>query len=257
MHDPYITLDINHQATEEEINKAYKKLAFEHHPDRNNGDKESTEKFKEINEAYQALTNKNTHQNGFGFSRSNINGDSFDFFNSIFNSMFNNQRNQDGRSIESECEITLEEAYSGCKKDISVNVPIPCEACSGKGGHSRKPCRHCAGSGQQKVQNGFLVFLQTCSVCRGEGTVIDGICESCNGARFESGSKVISVDVPAGVSTGNRLRVVGCGYPSQVYGHQPGDLYVNVKVKNHDKFVRTGNDLLYNLYIDYPDAVLG
>jgi molecular chaperone DnaJ len=284
--DYYEILSVERGASEEEIKKAYRKLALKYHPDKNPGDKASEEKFKELGEAYEALSDpqKRAEYDQYGHAafdpRQRASGragpfhDPFDIFRevfggagatgSIFDEFFGGGRSdprqaQRGDDLRYDMEITFEEAAHGCEKEISVTKLGECEHCHGTGaeGDSKtKICTSCGGRGQVISSRGFFSIAQTCSRCEGTGHVIEKPCRMCHGAgRRERGSK-IKLRIPAGVDTGARLRSSGNG-EAGLRGGQPGDLYVVLHVKAHDIFHREGDDLICEVPVSFVQAALG
>jgi molecular chaperone DnaJ len=284
--DYYETLGIPKDAAKEQIKDAYRKLAMQYHPDRNKSP-DAEEKFKEISEAYAVLSDEAKRkqydtlgQTGFGQQYSSEDifrgtdfdsifrdigsnfgfGDIFDFFSG--RSDFR-RRNEKGRDLAYELQVTLEEAARGVEKEIEIPRIEKCEVCHGTGaspGTSPKTCTRCRGTGQvQKVQaSGFARFVQitTCPICRGAGKVIESPCRECRGNGIARRDRKIEVKVPAGIDEGYQLRLEGQGDALSNEG-QPGDLYVQIQIAPHSYFHREGNDLFYELTIGYPQAALG
>jgi molecular chaperone DnaJ len=278
--DYYEILGLNKGAGEDEIKKAFRKLAVQYHPDKNKGDKAAEEKFKEINEAYQILTDpqKKAQYDQFGttdFSGGGFDG-GFDFsdiggFGDIFDTFFGGgggsrrRRNgpERGSDIETTISLTFEEAVFGAQKEIAVNRHENCETCSGTGaksGTSPKTCDKCGGTGQLRTQRntplGSFVSMTTCDKCSGKGRVIMDPCSSCHGSGKVRKHKKIKVDIPAGVDTGNVIPLRGQGEHGS-NGGPPGDLYVNIRVASHPVFKRKGFDIYMDANISFGRAALG
>ena len=284
--DYYEILGVGRNASQEEIKKAYRKLARKYHPDVNPDDESTAEKFKEIQEAYDVLSDPDKRkqydqfghaQEGFAGQRGGFGGfgdqggfgfeDFEDIFETFFGGLggFGRRRSgpQRGKHLQVEMEITLEEAYQGAEKEIRIPRTETCEECGGAGGRqgtSKKTCSACNGTGQQQfVRNtayGRFVNVQTCQACGGTGGVIEDPCPHCRGEGRSVKERVVNVKIPPGVDNGHRLRVAGEG-ESGVRGGPPGDLYVFVKVKPHRLFNREGDDLIYNLPLSFSKATLG
>lgn len=281
----YDILDISKEASDEEIKKAYRKLAMKYHPDRNQGNKEAEEKFKDINEAYQVLSDPQkkaqydqfgtTDFNGFG-GPGGDGGFGFDFsgmggFEDIFDSFFggfssNRQRRngpERGADLEYTINLTFNEAVFGVEKEISISKNEKCETCNGTGakpGTSPKTCDKCGGTGQVRSQRntplGSFVTTGTCDKCGGTGNVIDSPCSTCHGKGTVRKNKKIKINIPAGVDTGNVLPLRGQGQPGK-NGGPNGDLYINIRVTPHQMFIRKGFDIYIDEHISFGKAVLG
>ncbi len=283
--DYYEVLGINKNATDEEIKKAYRKLAMQYHPDRNAGDKSAEEKFKEINEAYEVLNDSEKRERydqyghagvdpnmgggGFGGFGGFSGGDYGDIFGDIFNMFggggFSQTRNgpQKGSDIRVNINITFEEAAFGCEKKIKLTRKEKCSQCGGSGakeGSNVKTCDRCGGSGQIRVtQKSILGMMQTvkvCDKCHGEGTIIDTPCMKCNGSGIENAERQITVKIPAGVDTGSVLPLRGEGNVGYK-GGKTGDVYIYINVKAHEFFKREGSDVYISVPITYAQATLG
>ncbi|MGL5380834.1 molecular chaperone DnaJ [Clostridium sp.] len=282
--DYYASLGIEKGASDDEIKKAFRKLAIKYHPDKNQGNKEAEDKFKEINEAYQVLSDPEKKArydqygtadfDGSGFGAGGFGG--FDFsdmggFGDIFDSFFGGgggggrRRNgpQRGDDLEYNLTLTFEEAVFGAEKEIAINRSENCEACRGSGakpGTSPKTCPTCNGSGQVRVQRqtplGSFVSTSTCDKCGGKGSVIEEPCTSCSGRGQTRKNRKITVNVPAGVDTGNVMPLRGQGEHGKNDG-PPGDLYIRINVTPSKKFVRKGNDIYIDAHISMAKAALG
>lgn len=281
--DYYATLGLEKGASDDEIKKAFRKLAIKYHPDKNQGDKEAESKFKEINEAYQVLSDpekKATYDrygtvdfDGSGFGAGGFGG--FDFsemggFGDIFESFFGGggsgrRRNgpQRGSDLEYTVNLTFEEAVFGVEKEISIDRSENCETCKGSGakeGTSKKTCPTCNGQGQVRVQRqtplGSFVSTSTCNNCNGTGSVIEEPCTSCHGRGHVRKTRKIKVNIPAGVDTGNVMPLRGQGNHGTNDG-PAGDLYVRINVASSKTFVRKGNDIYIDSHISMGKAALG
>lgn len=281
--DYYAALGLEKGASDEEIKKAFRKLAIKYHPDKNQGDKEAESKFKEINEAYQVLSDaekKATYDrygtvdfDGSGFGAGGFGG--FDFsemggFGDIFESFFGGssggrKRNgpQRGSDLEYTVNLTFEEAVFGIEKEISIDRSESCETCKGSGakaGTSKKTCPTCNGQGQVRVQRqtplGSFVSTSTCNTCGGSGTIIEEPCTSCHGRGNARKTRNIKVNIPAGVDTGNVMPLRGQGNHG-INDGPPGDLYVRINVAPSKKFVRKGNDIYVDAHISMGKSALG
>ena len=269
--DYYEVLGVSQGASEEELKKAYRRLAMKLHPDRNPGDAEAEGRFKEASEAYEVLCDAQKRaiydQYGHeglerGGGGGGFGGGGFsDIFGDVFADIFGGGRESSrrGSDLRYSLELSLEKAAAGTTESIRIPTLIDCETCSGHGTANGKPppkCSTCGGSGQVRVQQGFFVLQQTCPHCRGRGTQINDPCKSCRGAGKLRKEKTLEVKIPAGVDTGDRIRLAGEGEPGQ-RGAPPGDLYVQVAVAQHDFFERDGVDLHCAVPIDLVTATLG
>lgn len=275
--DYYEVLGIPKSAEEREIKKAYKRLAMKHHPDRNQGDKEAEESFKEIKEAYEILTDSQKRAaydqyghaafeqggmggGGGGFGQGADFGDIFgDVFGDIFGGGGRRQRASRGSDLRYNMELTLEEAVRGVTKEIQIPTLEECEVCHGSGGKSGstpQTCSTCQGQGQVHMRQGFFTVQQSCPHCQGRGTIIKDPCNTCHGHGRVEKNKTLSVKIPAGVDTGDRIRLTGEGEAGE-QGAPAGDLYVQVQVKQHAIFERDGSDLYCEVPINFAMAALG
>lgn len=271
--DYYETLGVDKSASERDIKKAYKRLAMKYHPDRTAGDKTKEEKFKEIQEAHEILTDaqKRAAYDQYGHAGVDPNqgghhgsADFGDIFGDVFGDIFGGGRRQQSRArqgsdLRYNLELSLEEAVRG--KDVQIKVPTlaSCEVCDGSGakpGSKAKICPTCNGQGQVQMRQGFFAVQQTCPTCSGSGKVIADPCNACHGQGRIEKTKTLSVKVPAGVDTGDRIRLTGEGEAGE-QGAPAGDLYVQVHVRDHDIFTRDGNNLYCEVPLSFTTAALG
>ncbi len=282
--DFYEILGVPKNASEEEIKKAYRKLAMKHHPDRNQGDatKDAEVKFKEAKEAYEMLSDaqKRAAYDQYGHAGVDPNmrggpgghgaegfGGFAEAFGDIFGDVFGGGRGrgQGGRQVyrgsdlSYAMEVTLEEAAHG--KDAQIRIPTwdACETCSGSGakpGTSAKTCTTCHGQGVVQMRQGFFSVQQTCPHCHGSGKIIPDPCTSCHGQGKIKKQKTLEVKIPAGIDDGMRIRSAGNGEPG-TNGGPPGDLYIEIRLKKHDIFERDGDDLHCQVPISFTTAALG
>ena len=274
--DYYEMLGVGRGVGEEEIKKAYRKLALKYHPDRNPGDKQAEEKFKEISEAYQVLTDaeKRTQYDQYGHAAfgdggpfrggSDFTSGFEDIFGDIFGEFFgagtSRRRGRSrGEDLRYNLEITFEEAAFGAEKKIKIPRQGPCDTCHGSGckpGTSARTCPSCRGRGQVSFQQGFFTVSRTCNQCHGQGTMIADSCSSCSGTGRVRKFHTLSVRIPPGVDTGSRLKLRGEG-ESGLSGGPAGDLYVVIQVQPHPLFVREDLDIICDVPISFVQAALG
>lgn len=257
--DYYKTLGLDKNATTEDIKKAYKNLAKKYHPDVNK-DPNTQEKFKEINEAAAVLGNeeKRKHYDQYGtaetpdFSGFDFHEFRFDDIFDMFSGFEGFGHRQRGRDILVEQEITLEEAFKGCKKEIRIKGTFTCDICNGAGGEGAKNCQQCGGRGHIAHSDFFGIFAtrRTCPECRGTGKIFKLPCTKCQGTGYSQRTKKIEVEIPSGVENGTRLRLKG-------EGEQGGSLYVMIRIAQHPKFKRNGKDLLTEKEISFATACIG
>lgn len=292
MKDYYQILGVSKNATEEEIKKAFRKLAHQHHPDKKTGD---ANKFKEINEAYQILSDRNKRSQydrfgtaepfagfpgggqagpnanwgGFPGFEGQFNGD-FGDLNDIFDSFFEGlgvkpkrRTYQRGSDLETILEITLEEAYHGVLKNIEVKTYIKCQDCKGKGADESAgstTCSICSGRGEIKEQSrtffGSFYQVKPCAHCRGVGQIPNKICASCHGTGRKQSERKISVEILPGVNNDQIIKMTGAGEAGE-RGAMEGDLYIRIRVKSHSIFMRQGNDLIIKKDLNVIDLLLG
>ena len=283
--DYYEVLGVSKTATEDEIKKAYRSLAKKYHPDLNPDNKEAEEKFKEVNEAYETLSDqtKRSQYDQFGHAgpqgfggAGGFGGSGFDGFggiNDIFEAFFggggrrggaaSSTRPRQGDDIEQTVTIDFMESINGCKRVVKVNIEEECSTCGGSGAYSKKDvnvCSRCHGRGSVIVeQNSIFGRVQSqtvCPKCGGKGQEITRKCESCNGKGRVRKTKDITVTIPAGVADGMSMRIEGKGYAGY-NGGPNGDLYIHVRVKKHEDFQRDGDDIYLDIPISISQAVLG
>jgi molecular chaperone DnaJ len=279
--DYYKVLDVAKNASEADIKKAYRRLAMKYHPDRNPGDKEAEDRFKEAKEAYEVLTDAQkraiydqhghdgidaARQGGGGGGAGGFGGADFgDIFGEVFGDIFGGGR-RDGRSqvfrgadLRYELDLELPQAVFGHTTEIEIPRLMECETCSGSGaakGHSPVTCEQCRGTGQMRISQGFFQLQQPCNRCRGSGRIVKNPCDTCLGQGRVRRTRKLSVKVPAGVSTGDRIRLGGEGEAGR-NGGPPGDLYIEMNVKPHPIFEREGDDLSCEVPVSFATAVLG
>jgi molecular chaperone DnaJ len=273
--DYYEILGVDRNATDEEIKRAFRRLAFQYHPDHNRGDG-AEEKFKEINEAYEVLSDSDKRATYDRFGHSGGEGifgrgfDGFDFgFGDIFDAFFGGtttaspQAPQRGAVIHYAVEITLEEAAFGIEKEIEVIRTENCSMCQGtrcKPGSQPSRCPNCNGAGQvRRVQAsifGRFTNITTCPQCHGEGRIVTEPCPQCRGTGTEKRQRTIQVKIPAGIDGNSQIRIRGEG-DAGTRGGPSGDLYVSIAVKEHEYFIRNGDDILYEIPINFAQAALG
>ena len=265
--DYYEVLGVSRDTPGAAIKKAYRRVAMKHHPDRNPDNKESEEKFKEANEAFEVLSDgkKRARYDQFGHAgvegqTSAGNADFGDIFGDIFGGGRGRQsRARQGADLRYNLEMSLEEAVRGKEVEIRVPTLVACDSCHGSGakkGTSPKTCPTCHGQGQVQMRQGFFAVQQTCPTCSGRGKIISDPCNECHGQGRKEQTKTLSVKVPAGVDTGDRIRLSGEGEAGES-GAPAGDLYVQVHVRDHDIFTRDGNNLYCEVPLSFTTAALG
>ncbi len=276
--DYYEILETSRDASGAEIKKSYRKLAMKYHPDKNPGDNEAENRFKLINEAYAVLSKdekreiydrygkEGLERQGGGFSGGGMD-DIMDVFNSMFGGGFGGGGFGGGQSrdpsakynldFEVRLNIPFNEAVFGIKKEIDIEYKVPCEECKGTGAKDGKmsSCDYCKGQGQVVMRQGFMTFAQECPKCHGTGKSIEEKCKKCNSKGYNTKNETITVDIPAGVDTGNRLRVTGYGNENK-HG-QRGDLYITFDVIDDEHFVRDGSDIYIVVPVFFTQCILG
>ncbi len=271
----YEILEVSRSANGDEIKKAYRKMAKLYHPDRNPDDPDAEHKFKLCNEAYQVLSDENQRAIYDRYGKEGLQGGmgsrgrgGFDDLGSIFEEMFNGFGGGGRRQSRApsdkfpldmgiDMRISFKEAVFGCEKEITFTTKTSCKSCKGTGAKDAKvtTCSQCGGKGQVYMRQGFMTFSQTCPVCHGEGTMPGEKCPDCKGKSYTETQEKVTVKVPAGIDTGNRLRVSGRGNTGK--SGVRGDLYVTFDVEEDSHFIRNGNDVYLEVPVFFTQAVLG
>ena len=277
--DYYQVLGVNRGASGDEIKKAFRKKAKKLHPDQNKDKKNAEAEFKAVNEAYEVLKDpqKKEMYDRFGheaFKAGNGSGQGFSghsSFTDIFSDIFGNdifrdfvdpsasKRNYRGADLQQKIILTLEEAYQGLRKQINLSTLANCSTCTGSGakkGTEPVTCPNCQGTGKTYVSRSFFRMESTCSTCGGRGKIIRDPCTECRGSGRVREQKTIEVEIPAGIDTGQRIRLAGRGEEGTVPG-QAGDLYISIEVRDHRDFERDGNNLYCTVHVSMVDAALG
>ena len=270
--DYYEVLGVGRDASGEDLKKSYRRLAHRYHPDKTQGDKESEEKFKELNEAYEILSDpdKRRRYDSFGHEMGGAGfggGEGFGGFGDIFEDIFEDffgagtrrgRRTQKGADLRYNLEISFEEAAFGYETKINIPRMEACSACSGTGAKSSTKLSvfTCKGTGQVRFQQGFFTLARTCSHCNGEGRLIIDPCDKCHGRKRVQKDRTLSIKIPPGVESGSRLRLANEG-EAGIDGGPSGDLYIVITVKEHPFFVREGNDVLCSVPVSFVQAALG
>jgi len=285
--DYYDVLGIHKGASDDEIKKAYRKMAMKYHPDRNAGNKSAEEHFKSVQQAYEVLSNPQKRQvydayghegvdaaRGYGgggnYHHSQQNANFDDLFGNIFGDIFGSSRgggnsfdrqsqSKKGADLRYFADLSLEDAIHGSNITIKLNVPVACKLCNGSGvkdGAKTSACNTCHGQGQVRMQQGFFSIQQTCPSCGGAGSIIVDYCKQCRGNGRVEESKTLSVKIPSGVDNGDKIRLAGEG-EAGFRGGKSGDLYVQIRVKEHPVFKREGNNLHCHVPIGFSLAALG
>ncbi len=272
--DYYATLEAARDASADDLKKAYRKLAMKYHPDRNPGDKGAEARFKELNEAYDVLKDDQKRAaydryghaafEGGGPSAGGFEGGLGDIFDQVFGDMMGGRRGGGGRrtgaDVRAQVEISLTDAFAGIKVPLRVPSRIACEACAGTGSDDKsrgaETCPTCHGAGKVRAQQGFFLVERGCPTCGGMGKVVRNPCKVCRGAGTVERERNISVDIPAGIEDGTRLRVQGEGEAGP-QGTPSGDLYLHVGVKPHEIFQRDGSTIVVRVPLSMTTAALG
>jgi molecular chaperone DnaJ len=274
--DFYEVLGVGRDATDDDLKRAYRKMALKYHPDRNPGDKEAEERFKEASAAYQVLCDPDRRARYDRFGAAAFDGSAgggFDFnagfediFSGIFSDFFGQPRSgrsqsraRRGEDLRYNLDLTFEEAAFGVEKNISLPRMATCETCHGKGtkpGTSPRQCPGCRGSGQVRFQQGFFSIAKVCAQCNGRGSMITDPCAKCGGQGSMRRTQSLSVKIPAGVDTGSRLKLRGEGQAG-AGGGPSGDLYVVIRVSDHPLFRREENDVICDMPLSFVQAALG
>ena len=274
--DYYKILGVSRDATEDQIKKSYRKIAMQHHPDRNPGNKEAEEKFKIASEAYEVLRDPEKREiynrygieglKGTGFTGFRGFEDIFSSFGDLFEDFFGfgstgrrRSRAHPGADLRYDLKISFHESAFGKESEIEIPKNAVCESCNGSGakpGTYPTHCPNCKGTGQVTRSQGFFAISTTCGQCRGEGNIIPHPCKECRGHGKVRKTKKIQVKIPPGVGTGSKLRIRGEGEEGEK-GGPPGDLFVFIYVEPHDFFSREGDDIICQIPISFPQAVLG
>ncbi len=276
--DYYEMLEISRDADKAEIKRAYRKMAKKYHPDKNGGDKEAEKMFKLCNEAYQVLSDDEKRSIYDRYGKEGLKGHmgggaggfgGFDDLSSIFEEMFGGfggggrrRRNPDDADkypldMGIELDITFHEAVFGCEKEITYRYKISCKSCNGTGAKDGKlqTCHTCDGQGQVYMRQGFMTFSQTCPDCHGSGVKAATKCSQCRGLGYKEEENTITINIPKGIDTGNRLRVAGAGNISKRGSR--GDLYITFHVESDRHFVRDGNNIYIEIPVFFTQAVMG
>jgi molecular chaperone DnaJ len=271
--DFYEVLGVGRQASEAELKKAFRSLAMQYHPDRNPGNKQAEERFREASEAYAVLSDpdKRAHYDRFGTAPSTTGGGGgFDGgFGSLFEDIFENflggsgrgrrSRAMRGEDLQYELKITLEEAATGLETKIQIPRMESCETCSGTGsepGTRKVACESCGGRGEVRMSHGFLTVARPCPRCQGEGQINKSPCKACHGEGRQRAERLLAVKIPPGIDDGMQMRLSGEG-SGGLNGGPSGDLYVLVHIREHAMFSRNGADLYCDLPVSFPQLALG
>jgi molecular chaperone DnaJ len=275
--DYYDVLGVSRESSGDELRKAYRREALKHHPDRNPNDAQAEAKFKEVNEAYQVLSDEQKRQVYDQFGHAGLEGgggpgfdgisDVFSHMQDLFAEMFSGSmgfggggaRQRRGGDLRVQQRLTLREAAFGCKREVNVRAPAHCTDCGGTGakpGTKPESCPQCRGAGQVSNARGFVMFTSTCPRCRGAGRVVKQPCATCAGQGAVERARKVNVTFPAGIDGNQRLRVPGQGMPGP-NGSPSGDLYVEVDVEADSRFERDGADLVVRVHVPFTDAALG
>ena len=273
--DYYESLGVARECASDDLRKAYRREALKHHPDRNQGDAAAEARFKEINEAYQVLSDDEKRRVYDQFGHAGFEGraaasagitDVFSHMQDLFTEMFSGSmgfggsgRARRGGDLRIQQRLTLREAAFGCKREVNVRAPAPCADCAGSGakaGTKPEACPQCRGAGQVSNARGFVMFTSTCPRCHGAGRVVRAPVPACSGQGAVERARKVNVSFPAGIDAGQRLRVPGQGQAGPP-GSPSGDLYVEVDVEGDARFERDGADLVTRVHVSFTDAALG
>ncbi len=268
--DYYEVLGVSREVNAQDLKSAYRRIALQYHPDRNPGNREAEEKFKEASEAYEVLSDpeKRARYDQFGHSQSPFEGFGFsgsvnDIFGDIFGEIFGGARRSRtararGADLRYNLEISFEEAAFGSEVKVRIPKPKRCEVCNGSGSKSgsARSCPTCGGTGELRFTQGFFSVSRPCNQCGGTGQIISDPCTKCRGAGSYESESELTVTMPPGVDTGTRVRVAGEGEPGE-RGGPPGDLYVVVHVRPHPIFIREGTEVLCEVPVSFTQAALG
>ena len=268
--DYYEILEVSRNADSNEIKKAYRTMAKKYHPDKNRGDKEAEEKFKNINEAYQVLSDERKRASYDRYGKDGVEGENsfgFEGFGSIFEDIFDEafgggkskkKKKRAKYNIDLAIELTIEfkEAIFGSKKEINYTYKESCTDCKGTGAKDAKlkKCLECDGNGQIFLRQGFMTFSQTCHICKGSGESIREACSKCNAKGFSEKEEKITIDIPEGIDNKNRLRVNKKG---NEYNNTRGDLYITFRVKEDEHFIRDEDDIYLEIPVFFTQAIIG
>lgn len=263
--DYYEILEIEKTASSDEIKRSFRKLAMRYHPDKNQGDKEAEQRFKQINEAYQILSDEEKRGIYDRYGKSGLDGsfgssgfEGFEGFADIFDSFFGGstkqKRQKENLDLASDINLDFSQAVFGAKKEFTYYYYKSCESCGGSGG-TKQTCSYCDGNGQIYQRQGFMTFSQTCPKCGGTGQILKEACKTCNGQGKTKIKDTITVDIPEGIDNGYRLRVSGKGNIGA--NGKRGDLYLNIYVKEDKTFIRKDDDVFVRIPVFFTLAALG
>ncbi len=269
----YEILGCAREVSPEDLRRAYKREALKHHPDRNGGDPKAEAIFKEVNEAYQVLSDEQKRRVYDQFGHAGLEGgaggaggmgDVFSHMQDLFSEMFSGggfgqPRARRGSDLRVQQRLSFKEAAFGCKREVVVHAPARCTDCSGTGakpGTKPETCPQCRGAGQVSNARGFVMFTTTCPRCRGQGAVVKHACRACEGRGVVERPRKVTVTFPPGIDSGQRLRVTGQGMPGPG-GVEAGDLYVELDVEEDPRFERDGADVITRVNVSFTDAALG
>lgn len=271
--DYYELLGIKKSAAADEIKKAYRRLARKYHPDLNPGDKTAEKKFKDINEAYEVLSDakkrseydqfgKTPFEGAHGFEGFKTGGSGFgsggaeDIFSDLFGQFRHEETPLRGPDLVTRLDISLEEAFTGVTKAMTLSREVSCKSCKGTGAESSQPCSRCKGAGSIKQSRGVFRLSQPCPACKGRGNVISRLCKTCRGSGSTVAGDTIKVKIPPGADTGSRVKLKGMG-SAGAQGGPAGDLYIELSVKPHSTFKREGNNIYVDVPVNVTEATLG